>query len=212
MRYRLFLFSLSLVTIIICSCGSDDEEAPNESKPILNFLGDSIIEYWSSLDSAFPDYECLNHGWSGKGIETFLGRTDVGSLAGTECVVEIGTNDLRKVIGKSNLDSYVKRYIDVLKSLKAKRIYLFSLLPRNRAKDGDYPYNAYYVAFNHAIEEQTQTEMTNVVYVPIFDAFLKDGEINWEYTYDGLHPNARGYEVMALELRKYLVKEQVTAQ
>lgn len=190
----------------VCACNNDNDEMANKARPTLNFLGDSIIEIWKELGDAFPDYECKNLGWSGKGIDTFLGRIDISTLAGTDCVVEIGTNDMGMVIRNNSLDEYALHYIDVLKSLKARRIYLFSLIPRNREKDGGLPYNANYIVFNQRIQELTKAQMDNVIYVPVFDAFLKDSEINWDYTYDGLHPNQQGYNVMAQELRKYLVK------
>ena len=211
MSRHLLLYTFSLLSFLVCSC-NDDVEDTGKPKPMLNFIGDSIIEYWRNLGNHFKDYDCHNYGWSGKGIATFLGRIDASTLAGTECVVEIGTNDIRRVVNNGNMDAYVAQYIEVLKSLNAKRIYLFSLLPRNRLKDGNFPYNEHYVVFNQTIMELTQAEMPNVVYVPVFDAFIKDGEINWDYTNDGLHPNQQGYDVMARELRKYLVKESSSIQ
>lgn len=210
MRRYLVLLALSLFSFFFSSCANDNEE--NGSKPVLNFLGDSIIENWTTVYKTFPDYECNNLGWSGKGIDSFLGRIDISTLAGTDCVVEIGTNDMGVVIKGNRLEEYALHYVEILKSLKARRIYLFSLIPRNREKDGRLPYNANYIVFNKNIQELTQAEMSNVVYVPVFDAFIKDGEINWDYTYDGLHPNQQGYDVMARELRKYLVKESSSIQ
>ncbi len=202
MRLRFLLVAIFLFQFV-CSC---DNETAYEPRPVLNFLGDSIIEIWKGVSHAFPDYECNNHGWSGKGIDTFLGRIDTSTLAGTDCVVEIGTNDMAKVITNNRLDEYALHYIDVLKKLNARRIYLFSLIPRNGEKDGDFPYNANYIIFNQKIQALTHSEMDNVIYVPVFDAFLKDGKINPDYTFDGLHPSAEGYQVMARELRKYLMK------
>lgn len=173
---------------------------------VLNFLGDSIIDYWKNLDDYFPGYECHNYGWSAKGIDTFLGKVDVKSLENTECVVEIGTNDMRKVINAQTIDKYIDHYVDILISLKAKRIYLLSLLPRNRAKDGGFDFNSYYPEINRKIQESVANRLNNVVYVPLYDTFLKDGKINKEYTYDGLHPNTKGYEVMAKIIKEYMAK------
>ena len=173
---------------------------------LLNFLGDSIIARWSSVSSYFPEYDCHNYGWSAKGIDTFFFFLYIQTLEGTECVVEIGTNDMRRVIDGGDIDNYVEHYIDVLMSLKAKRIYLLSLLPRNRAKDGGYDYNTHYPEINKKIENRVAARMNNVVYIPLFELFLKDGKMNPQYSGDGLHPNARGYEVMAKRIREYLVK------
>lgn len=232
MRKKIYILVLLFLPIICCSCEKDPyieeiieiekdntiQDDSNESGQnggdsggsaivsLLNFLGDSIIARWSSVSSYFPEYDCHNYGWSTKGIDTFLGRVNIQALEGTECVVEIGTNDMRRVIDGGGIDSYIEHYIDVLISLKAKRIYLLSLLPRNRAKDGGYDYNAHYPEINKKIENRVAARMDNVVYIPLYELFLKDGKINSQYSGDGLHPNARGYEVMAKRIREYLVK------
>jgi hypothetical protein len=211
-----------LFPLIVSSCDKDffeveihqresggDEEMDSdmaEDSLILNFLGDSIIDYWENVSDFFPDYNCRNYGWSTKGIDTFLGRVDILSLVDTECVIEIGTNDMKRVINSSSIDSYIEHYVDVLISLDAKRIYLLSLLPRNRAKDGGFDYNKHYPEINTKIEKRVSERMDNVIYIPLYDLFIKEGQINWEYTYDGLHPNKTGYEVMAKAINNYLIK------
>ena len=234
MRIKFFVFVFFLLPVICWSCDKDPEIEqfieieketvsteetdgdPNEPSDdgndcpkisILNFLGDSIIDFWKNIEDYFPDYECHNYGWSAKGIDTFLGKVNKSILEGTECVVEIGTNDMRKVINDGTIDSYIEHYIDVLISLKAKRIYLLSLLPRNRAKDGGFDFNGHYPEYNKRIESRVAARMNNVVYIPMYDLFLKDGKINMDYSFDGLHPNAKGYEVMAKRIREYLIKE-----
>ena len=59
------------------------------------------------------------------------------------------------------------------------------------------------------IQKRVAERMNNVIYIPLYDLFLKDGKINGDYTYDGLHPNALGYKVMAKAIRGYLVKQEV---
>jgi hypothetical protein len=208
MKLKHYLLLIILLSFMGCSSENEyEEEYKNENtEPVLNFLGDSIIDYWSNLNDYFPEYDSHNYGWAGKGIDTFLGRIDKSSLKNTECVVEIGTNDMRKIISAGEVDSYIEHYIDVLESISARRIYLLSLLPRNRKKDGGFDFNSHYLEINKKIQKRVAERMNNVIYIPLFDRFLKDGKINEEYTYDGLHPNAQGYEVMAKTIREYLVK------
>lgn len=59
------------------------------------------------------------------------------------------------------------------------------------------------------IQKRVAERMDNVIYIPLYDLFLKDGKINGDYTYDGLHPNAKGYEVIAMTIREYLIKQEV---
>ena len=83
------------------------------------------------------------------------------------------------------------------------------MLPRNRAKDDGFDFNSHYPEINKKIQKRITERMNNVIYVPLYDRFLKDGQINWDYTNDGLHPNAQGYEVIAMTIREYLIKQEV---
>jgi lysophospholipase L1-like esterase len=47
-------------------------------------------------------------------------------------------------------------------------------------------------------------EKHNIVYIDVFSKLLKDDAINMQYSYDGLHLNKHGYEILSYELKRYL--------
>ena len=196
--------------LLFISCGSTGDDIMEEytqdntqNSLALYFLGDSIIDYWNDVDDYFPSYKCYNYGVTRTGINTFLSKVNLATLKGTTCIIEIGTNDMKQVISENRFDEYVRDYINVLSSLEAKKIYLLSLLPRNRAID-NFDYNSHYPSMNEKINNEVSIHLDNVTYINIYDKFLKDGVINKAYTYDGLHPNALGYKLIADVLNSYL--------
>lgn len=206
--FKRLLYIISLI-FLIPSCTNAEEELfgenlVNENKPIvLNFLGDSIIDYWDNLSDFFPLYTCHNYGLTRTGINSFLKNVNTDSLKESICIIEVGTNDMKKVITENSLDQYVKEYVSVLQSLKAKKIFLISLLPRNRAID-KFDYNSYYPEINDRIKNEVTTQIENLVYIDLYNKFLKDGVIDEHLTYDGLHPNIYGYKIIAESLNIYL--------
>ena len=83
---RCALFFALLLPLVASSCDKDSEydlqEEPinsddGQSVKLLNFLGDSIIDYWENVSDFFPEYDCANYGWAAKGIDTFLGKMSI---------------------------------------------------------------------------------------------------------------------------------------
>jgi len=193
---------------IFCGCSSENQDDIVSDGKTLRFLGDSIIDYWDDVSDYFPGITCFNYGITRMGIRTFLKNVDKNKLVDGNLVIEIGTNDVKWIITNNCMDEYVEEYVDTLQSLRAKKIYLLSILPRNRAKDRQ-DLNDYIEQLNPMIQKAVKEQMSDVVvYIDLYDIFLKDDQINWDYTYDGLHPNATGYKVMADEIKRVLAAGQ----
>lgn len=166
----------------------------------LVFIGDSHIEHWD-VNFFFPDYIVTNLGVGGKAINYIESKS--GTMMGKNVVVIIGTNDFLKA--KDNVDGYVERYCNAINNLKARRTYLFSIFPSRRS---EYPVVSYDPPLlenvNAAIKKRLVEKFPNIVYVNVYDKLLYDGEMNPEYSSDGLHLNDNGYELITQELRKHL--------
>ncbi len=183
MKIGRFLISL-LILVFSASCAEEDVGK-------LNFIGDSIIARWP-LSETFPSYYTANYGVSGKGIsyvESLKGR-----FTGETVIIEIGTNDNLSFIGES-IDDYADQYIDAIIGTGAKTIYLYPVLPRDFKNDREYV-NANIEDFNRIIRDRVEG-ISSVVYLDVYDLFMYENHINYQYYSDGLHLNIYGYEVLS---------------
>lgn len=184
---RLFILSV----IFICACSFDNEERT------ISFIGDSLVEKWD-VQEFFPSRKTVNYGKSGSGIsyvEGFKGRS-----IGDDVVVIIGTNDLKR-IEKSNEIEFVTRYVDAIQEIYAERVYLFSIFPRSFMNDSD-SINVKISHINSLIKGRITP--TDIHYIDVFSDLSKDGSIDMQYSYDGLHLNSHGYELIYSRLKRVL--------
>lgn len=188
MRLRQIIYYLFL-TILLCSCTKKSEEK-------IFFLGDSIVARWD-VKRFFPAHSVENLGVSGEGIKY------VESMAHSFCndivVVMIGTNDL-KWINSEEQDPYVERYVKAIYNLDASTVFLFSILPRSRSTDSENIHQKI-TSLNKKI--QSKVNGTSVVFIDVYEKFYKNG-MNSQYSYDGLHLNEYGYELLSESLKTYL--------
>lgn len=178
-----------------CDDMNDAAKAPHAN---LTFVGDSIIDCWS-VDSYFSSWTVTNEGISGSHIDYLQERA--GRYTGKEIVVMIGTNDYYRMAADSR-EEYVDEYIAALDALDADFIYLYSVLPRSRESlyDPSVDANADIRAFNAEVKTRLDGR-PDICYLDVHAAFTRPGAgIISGYFSDGLHPNASGYQVLALAL------------
>ncbi len=177
-------------------------------------VGDSITEIWNITD-LFADYTkstslaVYNRGISGDTSDRLLERIkeNVTVIEPKNIIMLIGTNDLGV---NSTLDftaKYVSKILDIIKTDCPKaKVILQAIYPVNKNID------KYMVGSrNNAdikIVNQKLKDIANrkgVVFSDFTDILSdKKGNFNKEYTYDGLHPNAKGFAVVTQELLKLL--------
>lgn len=172
-------------------------------------IGDSIIEiYNTELFDGSLSTKVYNRGISGDTSDKLLERLQDNALniAPQNLVVLVGTNDLSRKISADVICDNISKVIDKSKEANVENIVVCSLLPVNKSINGNMVgsrKNNDIKTINAMLKdlcEQKQVAFVDL-YSPLED---KDGNFDKQYTYDGLHPNARGYVVITEALKKVI--------
>jgi len=182
---------------------------PGERRVV--FFGDSITDNWSKAGYGgfFPGKPYVNRGIGGQTTAQMLVRfrADVVALRPKVLVILAGTNDVSGNTGIATPESIQNNLASMADIARANRIrvVLASLLPVTdevRGPDGapivrtkDRPPEVL-VTLNRWIAQYARRNRH--VFLDYHAATADEqGRLRAEFTYDGLHPNAAGYAVMA---------------
>ena len=169
------------------------------------FLGDSITEGFNVYEF-FNGLNVYNRGISGDTTVGVLKRLEqsVFQLKPGIVVILIGTNDLALLTQSTKEVSERIKEIDkaIRSELKTVKIILQSIYPVN------YSVNKASVNLrtNTLIKEINQQLkiIKDITYLDIYSLLIDEtGNLNKNYTDDGLHINNLGYEFIAKQLKKY---------
>lgn len=188
MRYLRDILVAFAALVLMSSCSDDVKDAR------LDFIGDSIVARWD-LAEYFPSRLVYNYGKSGAGIEYI--ESLAGRFAGRNVVVMIGTNN-NYLFVESEREDYARKYVDAINALDAKRVYLYSVLPRDFTSDRD-DVNDDIAEFNAVVKRMVES-MPAIVYMDVYDDFLHDGKIDFQLYSDKLHLSPYGYEILTKTL------------
>jgi len=198
--------SIFAVLLIISGCGGGSAEAPLQTSPTppvaqaptispkVVFVGDSIIAHWQELSTLVPD--SVNAGVGGETTAQMLARFDTALLAHhpTVVVIEGGVNDLVSM-ENPNADNIAR--MAEMASASGARVVILSVMP------ADIPYAIW--RFNSDIQRVTNAFGYN--YVDLFYPMSVQPDYAYNpalFNSDGVHPNAKGYEVMWNALKPVL--------
>jgi lysophospholipase L1-like esterase len=172
----------------------------NESRIV--FMGNSITEGWSQFcPKFFEGKPYINRGISGQTTPQMLlrFRQDVINLQPKIVIILAGTNDIAGNTGPSTLEMIMDNIISMMELARANNIsvILSSVLPAF-----DYPWkagqnpNEKIPALNDMIKRYSK--QNSIIYLDYFSAMTNGNNgLKPELTYDGVHPNKAGYEVMS---------------
>jgi lysophospholipase L1-like esterase len=176
--------------------------APNVTRVV--FMGDSITDFWR-LNEYFTGREYINRGISGQITGEILGRmkADVIDLHPKAMLILAGTNDISRGVAIKTIEDNLDMIGDLCHSNGVKPVFA-SITPvsdYHKAENPRYEMTKTrpiptIVEVNNWLREYCQRH--NYVYVDYYNA-LRDsnGFLGADLADDGLHPNAKGYRIMA---------------
>ncbi len=166
------------------------------------FMGDSITDGWGRQHGEFfPGKPYVNRGISGQTTPQMLirFRPDVIALKPKVVVFLAGTNDIAGNTGPMTLEAIEDNFASMAELAQANniRVVLSSVMPvcdyikpqtERRPPEKIMALNAWIKDY---------ASRNGFVYLDYYSAMLDDKQMfRKELTYDGLHPNDAGYEVM----------------
>ncbi|MCC6364858.1 MAG: SGNH/GDSL hydrolase family protein [Bryobacterales bacterium] len=184
--------------------GADNEKVqpPQKGENRVVFMGDSITDGWGRrYGRFFPGKPYINRGISGQTTPQMLlrFRPDVIALHPKVVVILAGTNDIAGNTGPATLEEMEGNLQSMAELARANgiRVVLSSVMPvcdYIRPQTTRRPPEKI-VALNEWIRDYAQKN--HFVYLDYYTSMLDDRKmLRQELTYDGLHPNDAGYEVM----------------
>lgn len=177
------------------------------------FLGDSITEQYD-LEKYFHNDDYINGGISGNTTGDILEQMKkrVYDYSPAKIFLMIGTNDgmTRDLEDDQAIKNIEQIIADIQTVLPNTKLYVESILPVNDFDEDKIDHDMVQDRDNDNIKEMNQQiqdlcEEYKVTYINLYDKMLdEDGNLNLEYTREGLHMSDEGYQVITKELKKYL--------
>lgn len=149
------------------------------------FIGDSLTR-GENFQEYFPDEKIVNLGISGDTLSGIAKRAFVISELNPEMIfVEGGVNSL----SSTSVDNLAVQYETMLQDIMAdnpdNEIFIQSILPISNKNQTRGLTNENIIKLNARLQEIAKKH--GVTYVDIYSAYVLNGEMNPEYTKDGVH-------------------------
>lgn len=149
------------------------------------FIGDSLTR-GENFQEYFPDKKIVNLGISGDTLSGIAKRAFVISeLVPEKIFVEGGVNSL----SSNSVDKLAVQYETMIKDIMSdnpdNEIFIQSILPISNKNQTRGLTNENIIKLNAKLQEIAKKH--GITYVDIYSAYVLDGEMNPEYTRDGVH-------------------------
>jgi lysophospholipase L1-like esterase len=179
-----------------------DLQPPTQGRVV--FFGDSITDFWR-LNEYFPGKDYVNRGISGQVTSEMLGRLkpDVIDVRPRAMILLAGTNDLSRGTDTRTIENNLIAITELARANNIKVI-LCSILPVSDYHKTENPRfemtKTHDPAKIREVNQWMQSYCRSGVctYVDYFSAMVDSaGMLQSDLADDGLHPNAKGYRIMA---------------
>lgn len=173
------------------------------TKDDIVMLGDSMILY-NEWDEQFSNINVINRGIGGDTTKGLLRRlSEVTGGHPKEIVLMIGTNDLGMRVPEEQI---LENYLLILQRIKQEapktNIIMTSLLPINKTIRKTHVKNDQIISLNRQLTKLAKEQEIPMIH--LYELFLKDEQLDAQYTSDGLHLNGKGYKLWVENLQKYV--------
>ena len=196
---KLFLGILLVFIFMVFTLVKQNSQSSNNSKVV--FIGDSITEQWQKLEpSFFKNKNYINKGISGQTSPQISNRfkKDVINLKPDLVIILAGTNDIAQNSGPITIKEISENIFAMAEQGKANgiKIIISSVLPAY-----DFPWRTglepakKIVTLNEILKKYANKN--GIVYLDYYSSMVdKQKGLKDKFTYDGVHPNKEGYQVM----------------
>lgn len=164
------------------------------------FIGDSITDHYD-VKQYYPEINVLNRGICGDTTFGVENRLEVS-------LYDVNPKIVVMLIGINNLDTMLENYETLITKIQSNlpdtKLFIMSLLPNSKGLS----YRNEQIVENNVVL-QNLANTYGCKYINMYDKLLDEttNELNNSYNNDGLHPNAKGYEVMTEFLKPILLEE-----
>lgn len=177
-----------------------------KSIPEVIFIGDSIVARWN-LENSFPGKPYLNRGigWQTTSQVVLRMHQDVVDLHPRAVVIEAGTNDITGIFGEIGMPEMQSNYRAMyeIASSNGIRVFFASLLPVNESSKQA---KSQHILSLHPPDKIKALNWWlrgfcsdhDLQFLDYYAAMVDErGFLRSDLSDDGVHPNIRGYSVMA---------------
>lgn len=173
---------------------NDRLSPPAANQTRIVFMGDSITDFWR-LNEYFTGRENLNRGISGQVTGEMLGRmkADVLDLHPKAMILLAGTNDIARGTPARTIQNNLSMIADLCRENGIIPVFA-SILPVGESRRTERP-PATILQVNKWMQEFCLRN--NYVYADYFTPLSQGGMLDPTCSDDALHPNAKGYRLMA---------------
>ena len=177
------------------------------------FVGDSITEFYD-LKKFYDDTTYMvNSGIGATTAETYRGilKEKVYCYNPSKVFILIGTNDIQHGETPDEIVSYIKEMVDGIKKIRPHaKIYVESILPTNKTDNEKINQNRVGLRTNDTIKTVNEKIKTlcaeeKITYIDMFSQMIDEqGQMNINYTREGLHLTEEGYKKVTEILKEYI--------